>query len=54
MTRRTRIILALIGLLLVGISVAALSYAFAPAQIMHASAPLAPTLLAVPPGGGAP
>ncbi len=51
MSRRTRIILALIGLLLVAISIAALSFAFAPAGVLHETAPIAPTLLTLPPGG---
>ncbi len=51
MSRRTRIILALIGLLLVVISIAALSFAFAPANVLHETTPIAPTLFTLPPGG---
>ena len=48
MTQRTRIILALIGLLLIGISTVALTYAFIPANALHDAAPLAPALLTLP------
>ncbi len=51
MSRRTRVILAIIGLLLVGLSVAALSYAFAPTGMLHDATPVAPTLFTLPPGG---
>ena len=52
MTRRTRIILALIGLLLVLISLTALSYAWSPVDALREQVPIAPTLLTLPPGGG--
>jgi hypothetical protein len=51
MSRRTRIILAVVGLLLVGISIAALSYAFIPAGVLREATPIAPTLFTLPPGG---
>jgi hypothetical protein len=51
MSRRTRILLAVIGLLLLGISLAALSYAFAPAGVLRETTPIIPTLLTLPPGG---
>lgn len=51
MARQTRVILALIGLLLVGISIAALVYAFAPGNVLREAAPLAPTLFTLPAGG---
>ncbi len=51
MSRRTRIILAVIGLLLVGISLAALSYAFAPSGVLHEATRIAPTLFTLPAGG---
>ncbi len=51
MSRRTRIILALIGLLLVAISITALAFAFAPASVLHETTPIAPTLFTLPPGG---
>jgi hypothetical protein len=51
MAKRTRILLALAGLLLVAIALAALGYAFLPAEVLHLSAPVAPTLLSLPPGG---
>ncbi len=51
MSRQTRIILAVIGLLLVGISVAALTYALAPAGVLHETTPIAPTLFTLPAGG---
>ena len=51
MPLRTRAVLALIGLLLVGISIAALVYAFAPVGALRDTAPIAPTLLTLSPGG---
>lgn len=51
MSRRLRATLIIIGLLLVGISLAALAYALLPPATLHQAAPLAPTLLALPPGG---
>lgn len=51
MARRTRILMVCIGLLLVGISAAALVYAFSSPGLLHASAPVAPTLFALPPVG---
>jgi hypothetical protein len=51
MSRRTRIILAVIGLALVFISLLALGYAFQSGEINRAGATLAPTLLTLPPGG---
>ena len=51
MSRRTRIILVIIGLALVGISLAALSYALAPVGTLREATPLAPTLFTLPPAG---
>ncbi len=51
MSRRTRMILVCSGLLLVGISLAALTYALTPAGVMREATPLAPTLFTLPPGG---
>lgn len=53
MSRRTRILIACAGLLLVVLSAAALVYAFASPGLLRESAPLAPTLFVLP-GGGAP
>jgi hypothetical protein len=50
MTRRKRMILALIGLALLAISAAALFYAFGPIPTLSEQTPLLPTLLALPPG----
>lgn len=52
MAKRTRIILALAGLLLVGIALAALVYAYSPSSILQLREPIAPTLFVLPPGGG--
>jgi hypothetical protein len=51
MSRRLRATLIIIGLLLVGISLAALMYALFPPAVLHDATPLAPTLFALPPGG---
>ncbi len=53
MSRRMRVLLVLIGLALVVISLAALSFAWAPVDILRDQAPVAPTLFVLP-GGGAP
>ena len=50
MTRRRRVVLFLIGLLLIGIAVAALLYALPPTEMIQEQATLAPTLF-VPPQG---
>jgi hypothetical protein len=50
MSRNRRIILVLVGLALIGISLAALTYAFAAPGILRESAPLAPTLFTLPAG----
>lgn len=52
MSRRKRIILVLIALALLAVSLVALSYAFAPVQVINEQAPIAPTLLTLPAGGG--
>jgi hypothetical protein len=52
MSRRTRILLALVGLALVVASLAALSFAWAPVDVLSEQTPLAPTLFTLPPGGG--
>ena len=52
MSRRKRMILAVIGLLLLAFALAALSYAFSPSAVLRDQAPIAPTLLTLPPGGG--
>lgn len=52
MSRRTRITLALVGLLLLAFSLAALAYAFNPTPILSDKAPILPTLLTLPAGGG--
>ena len=52
MSRRKRMILALIGVLLLAFALAALSYAFAPVTLIRDQAPIAPTLLTLPAGGG--
>jgi len=46
-----RIFLVIAGLLVIGISLAALVYAFAPVEVLHESTPLAPTLFTLPAGG---
>lgn len=51
MSRRTRTLLVIAGLLLVGISIAALVYALAPVEVLRESTPLAPTLFTLPAGG---
>lgn len=51
-SRRKRIILVLIALALLAVSLVALSYAFAPVQVINEQAPIAPTLLTLPAGGG--
>jgi hypothetical protein len=51
MSRRTRIILILAGLLLLAVSFAALSYAYAPSNVLRDATPLAPTLFTLPAGG---
>ena len=53
MSRRMRLLLMLLGLVLVMISLAALSFAWMPVDIFHEQAPVAPTLFVLP-GGGAP
>ncbi len=50
MSRRTRIILILLGLLL-AVSFVAFSYAYAPSNVLRDSTPLAPTLFTLPAGG---
>ena len=50
MSRRTRILLALIGIALVAASLAALSFAWTPVEILADQAPVAPTLFILPPG----
>lgn len=50
MSRKRRIILALVGLALIGISLAALTYAFAASGVLRESAPIAPTLFTLPAG----
>lgn len=52
MSRRKRIILASIGLLLLVFALAALSYAWSPVEMLSEQAPIAPTLLTLPAGGG--
>ncbi len=51
MARRTRIILILLGLLLLAVSFAAFSYAYAPSNMLRDATPLAPTLFTLPAGG---
>jgi hypothetical protein len=51
MTKRTRIFLTILGLLLLAIAIAALSYALTPAQVLHETAPISPTLFTLPAGG---
>lgn len=52
MKKRTRLILVFLGLLLVIISLAALSYAFSTPDVLRETVPLAPTLFTLPPAGG--
>jgi hypothetical protein len=51
MSRRTRILLAVFGLALVILSLAALGYAFRSVETLHGGATLAPTLFTLPAGG---
>ncbi len=51
MSRRMRTIFVIAGLLLVGISIVALVYAFVPVDVLRESTPLAPTLFTLPAGG---
>jgi hypothetical protein len=51
LSRRTRFILLLLGLLLLLTAVAALSFAWAPVRLITDQAPIAPTLFILPPGG---
>jgi len=51
MSQRTRIFLTIIGLLLLAVSIAALSFALAPARVLHEATQIAPTLFTLPPGG---
>jgi hypothetical protein len=51
MSRRTRLILLLVGLLLLAIALAALSFAWSPVRVLTDQAPIAPTLFVLPPGG---
>lgn len=51
MNKRTRIILAIFGLLLLAVALAALSYAFAAPVTLREITPLAPTLFTLPAGG---
>jgi hypothetical protein len=48
MSRRTRLLLTILGILLVAVSLAALAYLAWPAQSLREQAPLVPTLF-VPP-----
>ncbi len=51
MTRKTRAIMVLIGLLIVLFAMAALAYALTPVEALREQAPIAPTLFTLPPGG---
>lgn len=51
MRKRTRIILAILGLLLLAAALAAFSYAFAQPVTVNEVSPLAPTLFTLPAGG---
>jgi hypothetical protein len=51
MSRRTRIVLAVLGLALVLLSLAALGYAFRSVETLQGGATLAPTLFTLPVGG---
>lgn len=51
MSRRTRIFLIIIGLLLLAVAIAALTYALIPARVLHEVTPIAPTVFTLPPGG---
>ncbi len=51
MSRRMRIFLTILGLLLLAISIAALTYALIPARVLHDITPIAPTVFTLPPGG---
>lgn len=51
MSRRTRVVILVLGLALVLISLVALSYAFQSTETMRGAATLAPTLFTLPPGG---
>jgi hypothetical protein len=48
MTRRLRLTLVLIGLIILGFSLAALAFALWPGEALREAAPLAPTLFAPP------
>ena len=48
MSRRLRLLLAVVGLAVICLSCAALAYAFAPAQRATEQVPVAPTLFAPP------
>ncbi len=51
MSRKTRILIALLGLALVCLSLAALGYAYRSAETLRGGATLAPTLFTLPVGG---
>lgn len=51
MTRKTRAILVLLGLLIVIFALTALAYALLPGETLREQAPIAPTLFTLPPGG---
>lgn len=51
MSRKTRALLLIFGLLLLAISLAALVYAFQGSEVSRTSATLAPTLFTLPAGG---
>lgn len=51
MAKRTRILLALAGLLLIVLAAAALVYALSPSSVLRLSEPLAPALFTLPRGG---
>ena len=48
MSSRVRAILAIVGVIIIVIAIAALVYAFAPNQIVREQIPVAPTLFAPP------
>ena len=51
MSHRTRILLAIVGLALIFLSLAALGYAFRSQETLRSGATLAPTFFTLPAGG---
>lgn len=48
MSRRTRVILIVVGMVLLAVGLAALAFAWMPVQVFSDQAPVAPTLFVLP------